>query len=161
LNPGIEIREAVENDYEQLCRLAAELDSFHSAALPHIFQPSEGKARERSFFFPPPDEIQGVTYVAVRGNELLGFVSVGTKLSAPIPLLVPKKITVVDSLFVTHTARRQGIAKALMAQAVEWAQSVHCSAIELTVYAFNAYALQFYKDEGFDDLSRKMILRIK
>jgi GNAT superfamily N-acetyltransferase len=161
VNPGIEFREAVENDYEQLCQLSAELDSFHSAALPHIFQPSEGNAREKSFFFPPPDEIQGITYLAVRGNELLGFVSVSTKLSAPIPLLVPRKITVVDALYVAHSARRQGVAKALMAHAVEWAQSVQCSAIELTVYAFNDSALQFYKEESFEDLSRKMILRLK
>lgn len=160
MNPGIEIRTAVENDYEQLCRLAAELDSFHSAALPHIFQAFEGASRERSFFFPPPDEIQGITYVAVRVNDLLGFVSIATKLTAPIPLLVPRKITVVDSLFVASSARRQGVAKALMAQAVEWAQSVQCSAIELTVYAFNDSASQFYKEEGFEDLSRKMILRL-
>ena len=68
---------------------------------------------------------------------------------------------VVDSIYVAQSARRQGIAGRLMDKAVEWSKAANCSAIELTVYEFNSSAHQFYLDEGFEDLSRKMILRLK
>lgn len=160
MSQDIQFRQALESDYTQLCDLAAELDACHIAELPDIFKPSEGKARDQSFFFPPLEEIQAITYVAERENALLGFISQGTKISAPIPLLVPRKITVIDSLYVTPSARRQGIAQALMGMAVQWAKTTHCSAIELTVYAFNEAAYQFYRNEGFETLSQKLILRL-
>lgn len=161
LDPQIVIRKALDGDYDQLCALCAELDANHIAELPDIFRTFPGKARERSFFFPPPNEVQGITYVAARDSILLGFITLATKLSSPIPLLVPRTITVIDSLYVTSTARRQGIAIALMEKAIEWSKSKNSNAIELTVYEFNWSARQFYLDEGFEDLSQKMILRLK
>ncbi len=161
MDPQVVIRKALDGDYDQLCALCAELDELHIDELPDIFQTYTSKSRERSFFFPPPTETQGVTYVASRDSVLLGFITLATKLSSPIPLLVPRKIMVVDSLYVTTTARRQGIAIALMDKVIEWSKNTNCDAIELTVYEFNWSAHQFYQDEGFEDLSQKMILRLK
>lgn len=161
MDAEIIIRSARGEDYDQLCALCAELDANHVAVLPHIFRAYSGRPREMSFFFPPPDEVQGITYVAAKGSDLLGFITIAAKLSSPIPLLVSRKIIVVDSIYVSPPARRQGIARRLMDKTIEWSKAVNGSAVELTVYEFNASAHQFYLDEGFEDLSRKMILRIK
>lgn len=153
-------REAVERDYDQLCALEAELDSYHIQALPAFFQYYPGKARERSFFFPEPGEAQAVTFVAEKDHGLLGFICLGTRVSAPIPLLVPRKYAVIDSLYVTPKARRMGIAHRLMDLAETWSKQHGCSSMELNVYAFNQNALEFYRKEGFEDLSRKLTRKI-
>lgn len=154
-------REAATSDYNQLCALEAELDSYHVQALPSIFQHYPGKARERSFFFPEPGEAQAVTFVVEKDQALLGFICLATRASAPIPLLVPRKYAVIDSLYVSPHARRMGIAHRLMDLAETWSKLLGCTSIELNVYAFNQAALEFYREEGFADLSRKLTRKIE
>ena len=161
MNQDITFREAVESDYDALCQLEAGLDDLHIAFLPQIFQSYSGKSREKAFFFPPPGEFQVVTFVAERDHRLLGFVCAGTRVSAPIPLLVHRKFAVVDSLYVIPSARRLGIANRLMIMVESWARQAGCTAVELNVYAFNESALAFYREAGFEDLSRKMIRQLK
>jgi ribosomal protein S18 acetylase RimI-like enzyme len=157
MDETIHYRQAVESDYEQLCDLEAELDSLHIGNLPQLFQSYAGRSREKAFFFSPPGDFQVATFVAEQKSRLLGFVCLGTRVSAPIPLLVPRKFAVVDSLYVTPAARRLGIVARLISMAEDWSKHIGCSAIELNVYAFNQSALEFYHAVGFEDLSHKLI----
>lgn len=149
------IRKAVLDDYPALCELCRELDEFHVQNLPSHFKRIDGIPRDRSFFFPPP-EIPSVTFVAEFNGQVIGFICLVIADTRPIPLLVERKSTLVDSLIVKNELRHLGIGKALMNMAQIWALEHECSDIELTVYDFNRNAQRFYTDIGFDMVSHKM-----
>jgi GNAT superfamily N-acetyltransferase len=58
---------------------------------------------------------------------------------------------------VRQEARGQGIGRALMTSAEEWALSVGAQDMELSVFFFNENAARLYAGLGYVDLSKKMV----
>lgn len=88
------------------------------------------------------------TFVAVDGDTLVGYVSVGT-MDAP-PGLARGNDGLIYELYVQPSQRGQGIATALRSRAEEWAREHDCTHLSLFVHPENEPARTIYRRWGFD-----------
>jgi ribosomal protein S18 acetylase RimI-like enzyme len=154
------IRRATAQDYEALCEIIEEVDALHREALPHIFRESGGPARDRIYMLGLlADEDHGLFVAEIEG-QAAGYVHVTVRDAPPIPILVPRRVALVDNLVVKEAYRRSGLGRALMGRAERWAQARGAADVELTVYDFNEAAIAFYESLGYEAFSRRMGRRL-
>jgi GNAT superfamily N-acetyltransferase len=150
------IREAAAEDYEVLCELFDEVDALHRDNLPQIFQEPTGPVREQEYYRGLlTDENVGL-FVAEVNKSAVGFVHAFIRDTPAIPILVPRRCAIVDSLGVKSDFRGGGIGRMLMHRIDEWAMVKGAVAIELNVYEFNRDTISFYRKLGYDTVSEKM-----
>ncbi len=158
---AVTIRGATAQDYEALCEIIEEVDTLHRQALPHIFQASGGPVRERVYILGLlADEDHGLFVAEVEG-QVAGFLHVTVRDAPPIPILVPRRVAVVDNIAVKAAYRRAGLGRALMSRAEQWAQARGAAEVELNVYEFNGAAIAFYESLGYEAFSRRMGRRLE
>jgi ribosomal protein S18 acetylase RimI-like enzyme len=156
----ITVRPATAQDYDDLCRIIDQVDALHRENLPHIFQKPEGPAREQTYILGLlADEDHGLFVAEVRGH-VAGFVHAVIRDMPPIPILVPRRVAVVDNIAVQQGLRRAGIGRALMHRAQQWARERGATEVELNVYEFNKPATAFYRSLGYETFSRRMGKRL-
>jgi GNAT superfamily N-acetyltransferase len=63
-------------------------------------------------------------------------------------------------MVVKPSAQRQGVGRALITGANDWARERGIPELELRVYEFNRGAKEFYRATGFSTVSRQMTRRI-
>ena len=150
------IRPATAQDYDVLCEIIAEVDDMHREACPHIFQKPPGPARERAYVLERlADEDHGL-FVAEVGGRVAGFLHLVARDAPPIPILVPRRLVMVDSLVVRRDLRRGGIGRAPMEWAELWAREQGADELELNVFEFNSGAIAFYRRLGYGTRTRRM-----
>jgi [ribosomal protein S18]-alanine N-acetyltransferase len=79
------------------------------------------------------------TFVAEYRSELIGFVVVGRA----------GEVAEVESIAVAEANRRQGVGRALCAEAITWARGGDAQEIDLEVRASSSGALALYRSLGF------------
>ena len=157
----VNIRQAAQEDYSALCELFDEIDAYHRDQLPHLFKHPGGPARDLEYFsWLVTDETVGF-YVAEVGERLVGLVHALVKDAPEIPILVPRRYAIVDTLVVNSAYQQRGIGRKLMEAVQAWAIGKGATSIELSVYEFNQMAISFYEGLGYQTLSRKMSKDLK
>lgn len=152
----VSIRKATAEDYDALCDLFDEVDALHRGNLPHIFQKPIGPVREHDDYGGLiTDENIGL-FVAEMGQKLVGFVHAVIRDVPAIPIFVPRRSAIVESIGVKSECQTQGLGRRLMGTVHEWAIACGATTIELNVYEFNQTAIGFYQRLGYETLSRKM-----
>ncbi len=101
------------------------------------------------------DENVGLFLAEVNGSAV-GFVHGVVRDTPAIPILVPRRYAIVDSIGVTSGFRGGGIGRMLMERIHAWAVAKGASAIELNVHAFNSGAISFYRKLGYETVSQRM-----
>ena len=157
----ISIRNATAADYNSLCDLFDEIDALHRDNLPHIFQKPDGAARAPEFFLGLITDENIALLVADLGGELVGFIHAMVRETPAIPIFVPRRTVVVESIVVKSELQNHGIGRLLMDEMEEWAIAKAATSVELNVYEFNQTAISFYEGLGFQTLSRKMSKELK
>lgn len=152
----IGIRKATVKDYPALLSLFDEIDVLHRDNLPDIFQKPKGPARELDFYLYLISEKGHGLFIAIIDRNIVGFGHAIVKEAADIPILVPRRYVIVDSIVVKSEYKNQGIGRMLMEAMEEWAAKEGATSIELNVYEFNAEAINFYGKLGYRNLSRKL-----
>jgi ribosomal protein S18 acetylase RimI-like enzyme len=152
----ISLREATADDYTNLFDLFDEIDSLHRENLPHRFQKASGSAREQDYYSELIENEEIGFFVAEMAEELVGFAHVNIRDTPPIPILLPRRYAVVDSIVVKSGLQKRGIGRMLMDRMQEWAIEKGATSIELNVYEFNETAISFYEGLGYQTISRKM-----
>jgi ribosomal protein S18 acetylase RimI-like enzyme len=152
----MQIRCAVRADLPSIEALFADADAYHSARLPDRFRATEGPARPQEHLLALVEGADRAVLLAEDGEGALGFVTVKLQDTPPIPIFVPRRIGVIDTLCVRASARRRGIGRALMAAAETWLREHGAHDVELTVYDANREAVAFYEALGYGLLSRRM-----
>jgi diamine N-acetyltransferase len=150
------IREATADDYEVLCALFDEVDTLHRDHLPHIFRKPTGPVRERAYCQGlVMDENVGL-FVAEVNERAVGLVHGVFRDASALPIFVPRRYAIVDSLGVKSDLRGGGIGRMLMQRIHEWAIAKGANAIELNVHAFNTGAISLYRKLGYEAVSQRM-----
>ncbi len=148
------IRKAILDDYDALCELIDQVDALHRDRLPGIYRRPDGPVREKNEIAAfIADERVGLFVAEVEG-ELAGYIHAYLRDTPPVPVLVPRRFAMIDSMAVGKNQRRKGIGQALIAQVQRWAREQGATSVELNVYEFNRGALRFYEALGFKVLRR-------
>lgn len=155
------IRVATSRDDAPLCRLIGKLDEFHSAARPDMFRRSAQAPRSRDTIATLIKGPRSTIVVAAHDQALIGFVTVIAHDVKGLPVLVPRRVAVVDNLFVDAAHRTRGCGRALMAAARDWARADGARDIEVSVHEFNRGALRFYEALGYRSSVRWLRARVK
>jgi GNAT superfamily N-acetyltransferase len=158
------IRHAIDADYEDLCPLLAGLDAYHRAARPDLFQAADGPARTRAFIAGliagPDSTILVAEAPQESGGVLAGFAMLLLQVRSGLPIVVPRRLVVVENLFVDDDHRRAGIGRALLDRARAWAVARHAGHVEIAVHEFNRDAVRFYEALGYETSTRRLLLRV-
>lgn len=157
----ISIREATANDYNSLLELFNEIDALHRDNLPHFFQKPYGAAREKDYYLELITDENVALLIAEVGKNLVGFVHAIVRDTPAIPVFVPRRYAIVDSIVVKSEFQNHGIGRKLMDKMQEWAIAKAATSIELNVYEFNGTAISFYEKLGYQTFSRKMSKELK
>jgi GNAT superfamily N-acetyltransferase len=154
------IRHAVDGDYEELCALFAGLDAYHREARPDFFQAADGPTRTRAFIADLVAGPDSTILVAELAGALVGFAMLLLQVRSGLPIVVPRRIVVVENLFVDGDRRRGGIGRALLARARAWAVARHAGTVEIAVHEFNGDAIRFYEALGYETSTRRLLLHV-
>jgi diamine N-acetyltransferase len=150
------IREATADDYETLCEPFDEVDALHRDHLPHVFRKPTGPVREQAYYRGLITDENVSLFVAEVNGSAVGFVHGVIRDMPAIPILVPRRSAIVDSIGVKSGFRGDGIGRLLMQRIHAWAIAKGASAIELNVHAFNTGAVSFYRRLGYVTVSQRM-----
>jgi ribosomal protein S18 acetylase RimI-like enzyme len=153
---NIAIRLASETDFEVYSRLYNQINDYHAAARPETFRHVEGAPRSfEDYQALLADPLQQVLLAVVEG-QVVGYVHALLRERAPIPIMVPARYAVVDTLVVDEAFRRRGVGQALMAAAEDWACQNGAEYTELNVWVFNQPAVRLYEELGYEVISQRM-----
>lgn len=157
----ISVRKATPDDYNSLCELFNEIDALHRDHLPYLFQQPNGAPREKDYCLGLIADEDVALLVAEAGENLVGFVHAIVRDAPAMPIFVPRRYAIVDSIVVRSGFQNHGIGRILMDKMQEWAITKGATSIELNVYEFNETAISFYERLGYQTFSRKMSKELK
>jgi ribosomal protein S18 acetylase RimI-like enzyme len=139
------------DDYAQLCELWREGDALHHQWVPEVFAPPVDNPRPRELVAEQINGNQSAILVAdEESGRLLGLALIEVRDAPPLPIMVQKRIGHVGELVVRSTVRRQGVGRALMSRAAEWLAERGAKEIRLNVWEWNAGAVEFYRNLGYE-----------
>jgi ribosomal protein S18 acetylase RimI-like enzyme len=150
----IDIRDASVADLEALAALWAHTDALHARLLPRFFRrPAGGRALARQRLERLTRAADEVVRVAVQDAVVVGLCHLQVYDTPPQPALTPCRRVHIDSLVVAMEARRRGIGRRLLDDAIAWGRARGASEVVLTVWEGNAAAEKFYQALGFTRVS--------
>jgi ribosomal protein S18 acetylase RimI-like enzyme len=84
-----------------------------------------------------------ITYLARRGEPLVGYVT--AEIQTPPPIVEQVQECHINELFVREDARRQGVASKLLTRIEDWARANDCESVKLRVDSENRAAIELYE----------------
>lgn len=87
--------------------------------------------------------------VAIKNNNVIGFMITGIKDRTDNEILVPKKYLVIDILAIDKNYRRQGIGTELIEYAEKSVRKIGCTDLYITVSPENQKAINCYEKQEF------------
>jgi putative acetyltransferase len=138
------IRRAEPGDAEQLARLAEAVSAEPEGWLISVAGEWRSAGDERRYLKALRRYAHAAVFVAEQDSRIVGRLSVGRDPH-------PASAHVADlGLMVAIEARRQGIGRALLQAAVDWAHEVGVRKLELHVFPWNHAAIALYDAFGFE-----------
>jgi len=147
----VELRERRDDDLDELVAVAARV---HAVDQYPIFLPDGDFAR----FLTRPSPV--AAWVAVRDEGIVGHVALNAETSGPVmrlaaELVPERRVVYVARLLVDPDARRQGVGRRLLQQAViAAAQFGHLPMLDVVDTPTAAVAISFYRREGWEEVGR-------
>ena len=138
MNATITIRLAEASDLDQLAELFDQYRQFYQCS------PDLGAAR--AWLAENIEAGRSTIFAADSGSELLGF----TQLYPALCSVDLVDYFVLYDLFVVEAARRQGIARALMNAASDWAKAQGAARLDLETARDNYSGQALYRDLGYE-----------
>lgn len=110
----VNIREAIAEDYIALCGLLDEVDALHRINLPHTFQKPNRPVWEHDYYWGLITDENVCLFVAEVGDKLVGFVHAVIRDTPAMPVFVPRRYVIVDSIGVKSELQHHGIGQMLV-----------------------------------------------
>ena len=145
----MEFRLASEADFDVVNRLARQVHELHVSWRPDLF---------RSVEYPIPHEEfsellqEQRLLLAQQDGAVIAYAVFGVQ-RLDIPKLMPHTTLKLDELCVDAAYRRQGIAKAFMAELMRRGKAAGCTDLRLTCDPHNAAGIAFYESLGMQPKS--------
>jgi len=157
---NIKVREAVINDYEDLCEIYSELDELHRLKHPELFIKPNDCTRTREYISEIINDNDKALFVAEVESKVAGFAECFILRSSNFPVIKQREWVQLDNIAVRSDYKNCHIGSLLLNKVIEWAKIKRVNRIELKVYSSNKNAIEFYSKKGFNDLSKTMYLNL-
>ena len=144
------IRRASTRDLDQLTALWRAINAHHSHLDPLFTERSEAGAEARELLRAQLADADMAFFVSERTGELVGFCAV--RIDRAPPILVEVERAQITDLFVVESLRRQGLARALVAAALDWVRARRVERVEVRVASGNDEGQAFWRSLDFADL---------
>lgn len=160
------IREATEDDYEELKELFEQGATIHHEGEPAVIGPPSERPISRPYMSRLLSDGNSVVLVAdlsgdkASGHRLAGFIHLALQDTNGMPGLAPRVYVLVMDVEVREAARGQGIGHKLMSAGDEWARDRGATQVELSVWEFNQRALALYEKLGYRTIFRQMLKQL-
>ena len=139
----IRVRRAEPSDAQRLVELAGEIGVEEGAWL-LTTEVGRSVAAERRYLRAVCRHLDAAVYVVEDGERIVARLSLARDVH-------PASCHVADlGLMVAASHRRRGVGKALLDQAVAWAEAVDVRKLELHVFPWNEPAIALYESFGFE-----------
>ncbi len=157
------VRPMTSDDLPALEELYYDFHEYHAAHVPgHLRSLGARDAWDRTPLREALTKIladgDAALFVAEEALGLVGLIEIYLRADAASPAVWPRRYVELQSLWIAEAARRQGLARRLVAQAAAWAEQKGALEIRLSVWEFNAAARQLYERLGFTTLKRRMAI---
>jgi GNAT superfamily N-acetyltransferase len=156
------VREAGPSDIDALIRLNVELHEFSAAGVPSRLRIASAydTQRMRARWASLLRDRAATTFVAIDGDEIVGYAEIHMVEPENDPGLVPTRRSHLQSLLVTREHRGDGVGSSLLAAAEAWARDRGAQEIELDHWVFDGGPEGFYERAGYQVLSRMLVKRV-
>jgi ribosomal protein S18 acetylase RimI-like enzyme len=159
--PPINVRPATAADFAALCELWIEIGQYNQAARPDMFHVDLGLPRSPAWF----EQVlaakdMDILVAEAPDGAIRGLIVLAKSERAANRDRIASRFVEIQDLVVTSSARRQGVATALLDAARAWTAARSVRRIELNVYEFNDVAQTLYEAEGYATVSRRMSLNV-
>lgn len=153
------IRDAHFGDAAALIELRKELDSVHVKARPDLY--AEGYFYDYQEIVSLFSAAKSKVVVATdgKGGSVEAYMVLHTDQAPQSPVIrYPRTFVYIHDLYVSEAYRGQGVGRALMSHAIEYARLMKADALELNVAEFNEQAIALYESMGLRTQNRRMEL---
>ncbi len=146
--PELAIRVATPADLDALMPLNAQVQAIHVAARPDFFRtPPEAEARRWLAGMLADPCV--TAWLAFHGSRAVGYALAIFKQRLENPYCHPRTTCEIQQVCVAASARKTGVARALIESAIAHAADEGVEQIELNVWAFNGDARAAFERLGF------------
>ncbi len=143
----MEIRRAKKEDVEGINELLYQVAAIHAAGRPDLFKSASKKYEDRELIELINCDKTPI-FVAVEGDEVIGYAFCIYKITKNAPLMQDKRTLYIDDLCVDERSRGTRVGSRLYEYVTEFAKRKGFDGIELNVWAFNESAYRFYEKQG-------------
>lgn len=151
------IREMNEKDYESVQKLIQQGHELHYKNRPDIY--NDIYPFPHSYFKALLAEEDSLNYVYEENTKIIGLMIVSKKEVKKMPILSKRNFFYINDIVVDKDYRGKGIGKKLFKFIENLAKENGQDSVELNVWSFNEYAINFYKSLGLN--VKTMILEKK
>lgn len=144
----VSIRSACDNDLEQLNELMFQLHLEHHNQCPKYFKTAEEIEQEKSIAH-YLDDPECLVFVVCEQETVIGFIT-GHFCELISTVSKPVQMGSIDELYIVPQARSKGLAKQLCHKIEQRFVEYGVQEIFVEVWQFNASALEFYQQFGFE-----------
>jgi len=147
------IRTAIPSDLDAVLSLLRELDEAHVVLEPSLLRPFSEPPRPSEWLLTRFSDPNEACFVAELDERVVGFVWSKSQSPPAIPAFIQQPLQIVGDVVVEASLRGRGIGRALVERALEWGRARGLKQVQLTVFAQNGRARDFYERLGFRPLS--------
>jgi len=155
----VKIEKADKTDAEDIAKIAYQVAKMHDESVPEYFKPVSEKEQLQNIKEMLGDEKLFV-FKAVCEGKICGFLFLEINYRESDGLRFSRVGTVLN-FGVDEAVRHQGIGEKLLKSAEDFCLKQGCKALDMSVFAFNQQAIQFYEKRGYKilDVSMRKVLK--
>lgn len=146
----MEIKKATLADLEEIMSLWHDLTTYKVNLEPYLTLAKDHIQTARDYLSGKLLDPDTIVLLARENGRAVGYL-MGFVIFPP-PVFTPRKIGFINEVAVADEFRRRGIGTSLVNEAVAWFHSRGANSVELSVYAKNQVAKEFWHKLGFAEI---------
>lgn len=156
---NLKVREAIANDYIDICSLVVEVHNLHVKNRPDVYLEVESPFLKEQFEELINSNSTKLFVVENTDNkDLIAYCIVNIMTTPCLPILIQNRFAYIDDFCVKDSYKLNGVGKLLFQHIVNYANSNGASSLQLTAWEFNQDAIKFYEAMGMSTRNRRMEL---
>ncbi|MGA1821944.1 MAG: N-acetyltransferase family protein [Thermoplasmatota archaeon] len=153
---GVDIRQAREEEIDEIILLFDEGDLFHREGLPDVFIETDDPPWSKEYVLAHMRNPGSILYVAEDGSKIIGFAFAITWKTPDFPIFKHRVFASVENVYIKPEYRGSGLGLEMMYKLEDWAREKGFDTVQLNVWEFPGCASDFYKKMGYKTQSRIM-----